>query len=184
VATLAVAAAAADALPADASASLRWESCACVLDALLEVPYAWGWASAARAVPALLSELSGLVVTAPAGAAGAVVRWLARAAADAHFVPVDVCSALVAGGGAAAAVDCARGTSLMVFIFADRFPLGMVIDEAAAAASELALGDGLRRLPLRLLKMALAATAPGGGTVGYFVAMHLESAFETWLRTS
>ena len=151
-----------------------------MLDVLLQVPYAWGWTSAARNAPALLGQLH--VVDAPAAAATAVASWFVRAVADAQFVPVDECSALVEdGAGVATAFDCARGTSLMVFIFLDRFALGMIVDEAAAAASELALDDA-GRLPLRALKIALAASAPGDGTIGYFLALHLEAAFETWSR--
>ena len=169
------------------SADLRWESLACVLDFQLELPYAWGIASALRGAPDLL-------VQARSSPARATSAWAVRAVADAHFVPVDACAALSSRGGVdfarlatadgrAEAVDCARGTLLMAFVLAERFPIGMCVDELAAAASEIAQGVGARRLPLHVLKAALAASAPGGGTLGYFVALHLDGAWECIART-
>ena len=168
------------------SAELRWESLACVLDFQLEVPYAWGIASALRGAPDML-------VDARSSPARATSGWAVRAVADAHFVPVDACAALSSGGtaldrlatadGRAEAFDCARGTLLMAFVLSERFPIGMCVDELAAAASEIAQGLGARRLPLHLLKAALAVSAPGGGTLGYFVALHLDGAWECIART-
>ena len=187
-ASLACACGAAVARATSDAPTLQWESLACVLDETAGVPYAWGVASALRNAPALLGRVRAARVLSVV-AAGACAAWAVRVAADALFVPVDECAPLAewAAGGERSSLDdivtCARGTSLMVLIHSDRYALGLVLDEAAAAAAGVAQ-DGLLgtmpRLPLRLVKAAIAMSAPGDGTLGFFVGMHLESAWD-WI---
>lgn len=169
---------------------LRWESLACVLDETLGVPYAWGIASALRNAPQLLLRMDAARFSGASVAAYACGAWAVRAVADALFVPVDECAALSAraAGGAsgeqiplAEVVACARGASLMALIHSDRYALGLMLDEAAAAASELAEEGVLGgRLPMRAVKVAIAMSAPGDGTLAFFVGMQVESAWE-WI---
>jgi hypothetical protein len=172
---------------------LRWESVACVLDTA-GLPLSWGVASATRGAPALVRGMTSPTL---GTVAHAVARWSARAAADAYFVPLDACAPLWAMGaelkaergsggglGASELAECARGLSLMVFVLRDRFEIGMCVDELAAAAVDaggsLAAGSlRLWRLPLRALKVAAVLGAPSG-TLGYFVALHMEAAWG-WL---
>lgn len=140
----------------DDDVDLRWESVACVLDAM-GVPLAWGVASAVRGVQHVASV-------------AAVPLWALRALADAYFVPVDDCAEW--------SVECARGVGLMAMIHADRFELGLCVDEALAAIAAVLLGlpaaASRRRLLVHPLKAAAVLSAPGGGTLGYFLAVHLE----------
>lgn len=182
-----------------------WESVACVLDHAGGVPYAWGISSALRGAPAALGGGDGTAGGQAAGVLGrsaaasvvpSVARWLARAVADAFFVPVDECAGLLgmlvgaesysppagAAAGAEAAVGCARGWSFFYFIFIDRFEAGMVVDDAVGALMSVGLmaDGGFRRLPLHLIKIVVALSCPKGGAAGYFVDIQYEAAWD-WL---
>jgi len=166
-----------------ATAALRWEATACALDHVVGMEYAWGVTSALRHAPTVLG------VSNPTAGLAVGASVLARAIADAFFVPVDECAAPLAaawqsGGDSQASVtkthllECARGVSLMVHVRRDRFERGMAVDHIAGAAAALALDGGdPHELPLRALSVGLALSAPGGGTLGYFLATCAEHAW-------
>jgi len=165
------------------SAALRWEATACALDHVVGVEHAWGIVSALRNAPTVLEVPT---QTARVAAAASV---LVRAAADAFFVPVDECAVPLAAvwrprGDSQASVskaqwlECARGISLMMHAQRDRFERGFAIDQIVGAAAVLALDGGdPRELPLRALSVGLAVSAPGGGTLGYFLVSCAEHAW-------
>lgn len=179
-----------------------WESVASALDYTGDMPYAWGISSLLRgASPELLSGGVG-------SAAASITGWLARAAADAFFIPVDECSGLLLAVRSAtessptptplssqpppmplgeAILSCARGWSFFYFIFIDRFELGMAIDDAVgflvSAAGDVGLGGDPRKTPLHLLKILAALTCPWEGA-GYFVDVQLEAAWDWVLDLS
>ena len=179
-----------------------WESTACALD-LFSIPHAWGIvslvsnapsalrdaAAEAQAAVALNSLAAAIAADATAWAAPLVrlARWLCRAAADAYFVPVDECAGALSDAGSA--VECARGWCLFAFIFIDRFAQGLALDEALASLADLAgLPSGrTHRLPLRLVKLAVALTGPGDGSVAYFVGVHMDATWDgavDWARAA
>lgn len=191
-----MAGAAALARPLDDAEFLRWESLACALDEVGKLPYAWGVVSGLRRLPELRGILFPSESATLGGATYAVAEWSARAVADAFFVPIDDCAPLAtrgdlrslltasSSGGADArgeALTCARGTSLMAFIvFVERFPLGLGIDSAVAAAAAVASG-ALSQLPLCALKAGLAASDPGEGALAWFLTIHADSAW-AWVE--
>lgn len=82
---------------------LLWESVACALEHVADLPYAWGIASVLSNARSALAA-AGAAPAAPA-AAVVVARWLSRAVADAFFVPLDECSGLVAWASAKLFLD-------------------------------------------------------------------------------
>ena len=115
----------------------------------------------------------------------ATAKWAARAAADAYFVPVDDCAGLSLD--APSLLYCARGWSYMLFIYFDHFEEGMAINEASAAAMEVAGLDGGGGgfgwpLLLHLLKIVVALCFKE--TLGYFVAVQLEVGWDCLARVA
>ena len=92
----------------ESSSDHRWECLAIALDHVVGMPMSWGVASALRHAPELANALQR-----PGGAPTVhVTKWATRAVADAHFVPVDACGAIWAGGEGASAEDATVRCSL------------------------------------------------------------------------